>query len=120
MDLLVVEDDDYVGRAMLRMARLAGLEAKHVNTLEEAQEALASDSSIAAVLTDLHLERQSGLALVEALRAKGDMRPVIVMSGLASERTPEAWRALGVAVYLHKPFDTEDLSRAFRRAVHGA
>lgn len=117
MDLLVVEDDDVVGRGTLRLARMAGLQAERVATVEAALARLASTGPETVVLVDVHLARRHGLDLVTALRQRGDRRPVILMSGWPSEQSAAELQRLGVVAFLNKPFDARALSKAHDAAV---
>lgn len=117
MDLLVVEDNDAVGRGIKRLARVVSLHAEWVATIEEALAALASARVNTVVLVDLHLELKSGFDFVTELRRRGDERPVILMSGLPSEWGVDELTRLGIAGYLVKPFSADQLVDAFRAAV---
>lgn len=119
MDLLIVEDDDIVGRVITRLAGLAGLSAHHVTTGKDALDMLASGEPVAVVLVDLHLGAQRGLSLVTDMRRRGDRRPVILMSGLPpSQQDAEELERCGVSGFLVKPIEEDQLAHAYHVAVN--
>ena len=68
------------------------------------------------VITDLFLPEAAGLTLVNELKARHELYPVIVMAKDAPEsRIVQALRA-GAADYLHKPIAEEELAHALQRA----
>jgi CheY-like chemotaxis protein len=71
------------------------------------------------VVTDLHLPKMGGLALVRALRAEPATRdvPVIALSGDWSHGDREAMMGLGVSAILDKPFMVDALSEAIEAAL---
>ena len=73
---------------------------------------LAEQPSVHAVVTDLHMPNQDGLAFVGMLRKILPEIPIIVSSGRLEEETENQFRALGVTSFLDKPCDERRLAEA--------
>jgi len=106
--LLVVEDDSSFAGIVRDMAREMGFQCLVSGTAEEALQ-LARSFRPHAVVLDIGLPDQSGLALLDRLKRDVETRhiPVHVVSG--SDHTQTAL-SLGAIGYLVKPVKREDLS----------
>ena len=107
MRVLVVEDDDKLGRQVAEGLRGAGFE---VEWLKRGDEAIAADfASFGLVILDLMLPGAHGFDVLKALRTEHHQVPVIVLS--ARQDTTDKVRAfeLGADDYLTKPFWPEEL-----------
>jgi two-component system response regulator GlrR len=116
--VLIVEDDKTTGD-MLAMAinDERGYKALTVGTADEALSALAViDPDLLVV--DIQLPGMSGLELYDRVRADARFRslPVIFETGTGREHAEEL-RERGIATYVKKPFDLEDLVRFVKRIV---
>jgi len=109
--ILVIDDDEMIREAMLRLLRSLGYSPLAVATTEESLPLLASQS-IAAVLVDHLLVGQDGFAEAGKLRqqaAKFDAaaRPLIIgMTGSVSSEEVQGYDLDG---YLFKPFSADQL-----------
>jgi DNA-binding response OmpR family regulator len=105
--VLLVEDDDKLGRQVADGLRAAGFETEW---LKRGDTALAAGfESYALVILDLMLPGAHGLDVLKALRAEHHHVPVLVLS--ARQDTADKVRALelGADDYLTKPFWPEEL-----------
>jgi DNA-binding NtrC family response regulator len=106
--VLVVDDDPSL-RLLCRVnLELEGYRVVEAAGLDAAQAALEGDR-IDAVLLDVHLGPQDGLALLPAIAERG--RPVALLTGSPGGQLPEGATVIG------KPFSIEDLSTTVRRLV---
>lgn len=100
----LVDDDLSVRRALPRLLRSAGYEAR---AFASAQELL--DSGFAGLAScfvlDIHLERESGFDLLDRLRATGAKAPAIFITAFDSADHRERARRAGATAFLRKPFD---------------
>lgn len=131
MHLLLVEDDPLIAHGALAGLRLHGFTVHHAGSARAAQAALAA-ASFDAVVLDLGLPDEDGLALLARWRAGGQHLPVLVLT--ARDAVTDRVRGLrgGADDYLLKPFDLEELvarlhallrrsaGRGSDRVVHGA
>ena len=114
--VLIVEDDPRVGE-MLETAinDERGYEAMRVDDADSALQALARVAPDLLVL-DIRLPGMSGLELYDRIRADVRLRdvPVVFETGTARENADEL-RRRGIATYVKKPFDLDELVRFVKR-----
>jgi len=121
MRLLIVEDDPMVGDALQKSLKQSGFTADWVQDGSAANIALRHET-YALLLLDLGLPGQSGLAILEALRQRGDTLPIFIIT--ARDRVADRIHALNMGAddYLIKPFDFGELEariHALLRRQHG-
>lgn len=106
MNVLVVEDDERVADSLQRGLAEEGHEVAVVGTVSAA---LTSSSGRDMLIVDRGLPDGDGLDLVRALRARGDVRPILVLT--ARDRVGERVDGLlsGADDYLTKPFAFAEL-----------
>jgi DNA-binding NtrC family response regulator len=115
--ILVVEDDNEIGRTIGRFLEREGHEAVHARDGQLAIEQLESGASFDLILTDLEMPRAGG---EEVLRA-GLRRsiPVVVLTGKSTVDIAVRLMKQGAANFLSKPFTPtvlrEILSETFGR-----
>ena len=76
MRVLLVEDDEMIGRSLKQALEGAGWSADWVRDGELAQSALG-DGGYTCVLLDLGLPRQDGTEVLRRARERGDATPVL-------------------------------------------
>lgn len=106
--LLVIDDDPLI----LQCMRLCLPEPDyHVLTAESAGQALSAfrNKQPDAVLLDVQLPDQSGLALIHELRELDARVPVILMTGHGTSETAIAAMSGGAFEYVTKPFDPDEI-----------
>lgn len=109
MRVLLVDDDFRMRQVLARLLVSAGFDV--VDEVSDGEEALAHLLGIKAdlIVTDCRMPRMDGVAMVTALRGRGDTTPVIMLSG---EHDPglivRAVKA-GVSNYVPKPIHPQTL-----------
>ncbi len=111
---LLVEDDGLVRRALGRMLEAAGFEVTSVANGLEALGVLQEGSTFVVVITDLSMPRLGGRQLIETIRERFPMLPVVAISGNPESDLNGAVPALAI---LHKPVEQAVLVQAIRRAT---
>ncbi|HKR75942.1 MAG TPA: nitrogen regulation protein NR(I) [Rhodanobacter sp.] len=111
----IVDDDRGVRFVLAAALRDAGLAVREFDTVGAVREALRK-SRPALLLTDVRMPGESGLALLEELKAQGT-GPVIVMSAYTDVATTAAAYRAGAADYLAKPFDLDQAVATVRRVL---
>jgi DNA-binding response OmpR family regulator len=104
--VLLVEDDERVGRQVLAQLRTAGFLASWAR---DGREALRADpQQFGLVILDLMLPGLHGLDVLKSIRSRSEV-PVLVLS--ARNETEDKVRALGIGAddFLTKPFWPEEL-----------
>ena len=74
--------------------------------------AAASDPDIGLLLVDHLMPQATGLEVLRQLRASGNRRPAILMSGHFAKETARICKELGDVDMLEKPFSLADLKAA--------
>jgi DNA-binding NtrC family response regulator len=112
--ILVVDDDGDIRAVNSYYLRAAGFEPVEAATCREALQRLGRDG-IDLVITDWHMQGESGLALIKEMRLQGFSHlPVIVLSAtMESVTAPQH----GVAEILFKPIDIQVLTQSVRQAL---
>jgi DNA-binding response OmpR family regulator len=131
MRLLLVEDDRMIGESLRAALKLEGHAVDWVRDALAAQATLASERHD-LVLLDLGLAPPpagagpnvpaDGLALLRALRARGDTTPVIVLTARDGPGDRVTGLDAGADDYLVKPFELDELNarmRAVQRRLGG-
>ena len=121
MRLLLAEDDPLIGDGLRAGLRQRGFQVDWVRDGVAAERELLAEP-YAAVVLDLGLPMQDGLAVLAAVRARGLATPVLVLT--ARDTVPERVQGLdlGADDYVVKPIDLDELAarlRALVRRSHG-
>lgn len=112
----IVDDDDALRAALVRLVRSAGLDARGHCNAAGLRDALDTDRPRCIIL-DMRLEDEDGLSIQDALSKDGNASPVIFLTGYGTIlMTVQAMRA-GAAEFLTKPVDDEVLLAAIHRAL---
>jgi two-component system response regulator QseB len=130
MRVLLAEDDAMIGAAVQRGLAQDGFVVDWVRDGAAADAALR-DGVHDVLLLDLGLPRREGLAVLGAMRRRGDARPVLIVTARDAVSDRVAGLDAGADDYLVKPFDLDELAariralgrrsagRAAPRLVHG-
>lgn len=115
-EIYIVDDDAAIRRSMALMLDAAGIRNR---AFSSGDEFLAETDSLppGTVLLDIRMPGTDGLEVLETLRRRDIIWPVIVMTGHGD--VPMAVRAirLGAIDFLEKPFREEDLEAALGAAA---
>lgn len=107
--LVVVEDDEYVRRALTRLLCSGGY---GVRAFDSAEAWLAGICPADGAIIDINLPGMSGLELDERLRREGRAIPTVFIT--AQDEPIPAPRG---QVILHKPFDSQCLLDAIEHVL---
>jgi YesN/AraC family two-component response regulator len=103
--ILFVEDEQYL--ITIISDTLTKLQANFVtaNNGKEALEAMANNSDIDLVVTDINMPIMNGLELIAEVRKTNTTLPFVIMSAHTEPEYIRSAEDLGVTNYLLKPFD---------------
>jgi len=107
LSIQIIEDDESIRDSTRLLLETLGF---RVQVFSSAIEYLDSASMGVAdcLLVDIHMPQMTGVELLELLRSRGIMTPVIIMTGNGSHLKPRVLRASSCAVLL-KPFEEGEL-----------
>jgi two-component system response regulator FixJ len=114
--VFIVDDDPIVRGVLARTAASVSLAAKAFPDGAAALAGIDGEQPGCLVL-DLHLPDIDGFALIDALRARGVLLPVIVVTGYASVRTAVQALRAGVFDFFEKPIGSQALLERVQAAV---
>ena len=109
MRILLIEDDAVLGAAVRDQIAGDGQSVDWVQRLDAGRDAMAG-ASYDLVLLDLMLPDGRGIAFLKALRTRGDVTPVIILTALDQVSDRIEGLNAGADDYLVKPFDLAELS----------
>tara|TARA_R100000322_G_scaffold21648_4_gene14358 strand:- start:89572 stop:90270 length:699 start_codon:yes stop_codon:yes gene_type:complete len=107
--ILLIEDDKVLGMAVRDQIAADGHSLDWVERLDEARAAL-NGAGFDLVLLDLMLPDGLGVPFLKALRQRGDVTPVIILTALDQLSDRLEGLNAGADDYMVKPFDLEELS----------
>lgn len=109
MQLLIIEDDSVMGKALNQGLTEAGHQCRWI---KDGKEALAQlqGANYDVVLLDIMLPGATGIELLKQIRASGNKTPVILVTALGSVEERVAGLNAGADDYLVKPFALAELS----------
>jgi two-component system OmpR family response regulator len=108
MEILVIEDDPIIGRALQRGFVEAHHECNWVKEGTRGKE-LAQSQKFDAIILDLMLPGESGLNVLKDLREAGVRTPIIILTALGSVDERVAGLKAGADDYVVKPFALMEL-----------
>jgi len=114
--ILVVDDEEPQRRVLAGFLRKTGYEVEAVGSAEEAL-ALVAARTVDLVLTDIRMPGQSGVELLEAVRAVNPEIPVVLMTAYGTVASAVSAMKRGAADYLAKPVDLDELEVLVARTL---
>ncbi|MCB1197899.1 MAG: response regulator transcription factor [Deltaproteobacteria bacterium] len=113
MRVLIIEDDPIILEQISQRLRKEGYAAETAETAEEGMFQL-EEYAIDAAIVDLGLPDQSGLEVIQSIRAQGQQTPILILT--ARNRWQEKVEGLeaGADDYMVKPFEMEELLARLR------
>jgi len=111
--IVLVEDNAALAQGITYRLQDAGHSVDRLDDGRAAEDFLRSDKADLVIL-DINLPGQSGLDVLRSMRARGDTRPVLLLTARAD--TDERVRGLdaGADDYLVKPFEMQELEARIR------
>jgi DNA-binding response OmpR family regulator len=116
VQILVVEDEPKVARALREGLEAEGYDVTHAGTAEEAF-FLASSRAFDLLVLDRLLPGRDGLEILQTLRQRGFLVPVLVLTALDGVADRVAGLDAGADDYLAKPFAFAELLARLRALV---
>jgi two-component system OmpR family response regulator/two-component system response regulator QseB len=116
MRLLLVEDDRMIGESLRNALRQSGYAVDWVRDGRAAEGTLQTER-FDLVLLDLGLPGRDGMDVLQALRARGDRTPVIVLTARDALSSRVQGLDAGADDYVVKPFELDELLARMRAVV---
>ncbi|QPH53325.1 response regulator transcription factor [Pontivivens ytuae] len=113
MRIVIVEDNVSVAKGIAYRLRDEGHAVDLIHDGAEADAFLRDDGGDLVIL-DIKLPGMSGLDVLRAMRKRGDMRPVLMLTAQSELEEKVAGLDAGADDYLPKPFELAELSARVR------
>lgn len=117
--ILVIDDDESIARTVAAFLEANGYPVTVATSGEDALAEVRS-GGYPVVISDIYIDRVTGLDVLEAARAANASAAVIVMTARGSVRTTVEAEAGGAFDYLAKPFEMRRLLESVERAAAAA
>ncbi|HEY6002353.1 MAG TPA: sigma-54 dependent transcriptional regulator [Anaeromyxobacter sp.] len=112
--LLLVDDEAAMLFALKELAEARGYEAVLARSAREALERL---EGVDAVVTDFAMPEMDGVQLLNAIRERDALLPVVLITAHGSERLAVRAMKTGAYEYVTKPFDVDEMALVLERAL---
>jgi two-component system, chemotaxis family, chemotaxis protein CheY len=123
--ILVVDDaEDCLSTLDLALAFLPSVVVRAARSAEDAvtilERASRDHTQVAAVVTDIHLPRMSGLDLIAHIRSQPRWQglPIVALSADTDPETPRRALRMGADAYFPKPFSPGAVRRKLEELIH--
>jgi signal transduction histidine kinase/CheY-like chemotaxis protein len=116
--ILVVDDEQHMCDICTRTLRRGGYEVFATNDPKAAVRELRGSRRFDLLLTDIKMPTMSGLDLARIAHEHDPAIAIIIMTGFASMENLQQSVQRGVADFLSKPFELEQLRLAVDQALH--
>ena len=116
-NVLLVDDDAPVRRAMRRFLTNAGFNVKEAENGKDAIEQLAQNGHVDLIVTDMVMDVQGGEEMIAQLRRSHPGLRIVAMSGAFQDDNGETASKLGITATLKKPFTWQILLETVRRVL---
>ena len=116
LQVLVIDDDEVVGRSFDRVLSDKGYEVRTVLSGEEAMETM-NESDFDVVFTDIKMPGMDGLEVTQRIKERCPWTPVVVITGYGSEENESRAAVLGASGFVRKPLTPEIIESITLKAM---
>jgi CheY-like chemotaxis protein len=117
--VLVIDDDEVVGRSFERVLTEKGYEVDMALTGEEGLKDMDT-TDYDVVFTDIRMPGMDGIEVAERIKAKCPWTPVVVITGYGTEENEARASVLGVNGFVRKPLTPEMIESITLKALEEA
>lgn len=115
--ILLVDDEESVLRTVGMLFRSEGHEVVPIREGQKAIDMIKSDEQFDLLLADIRMEPVDGMQVIKMAHELRPAMPIVVISAYCSEKTVRQAISLGCSAYVKKPFKTEEVLEAARKAL---
>ncbi len=113
----IIDDDDSLLSAIVRLVRSAGYDARGFTSAEAFLGCGAAAANFACIITDIQLPGMSGIELKHHLAARQISTPVIMITARNEAGLEDKALASGAICFFRKPFETGALIGCLETAL---
>lgn len=115
--ILLVDDEESVLRTVGMLFRSEGHEVVPIREGQKAIDMIKSEEKFDLLLADIRMEPVDGMQVIKMAHELRPAMPIVVISAYCSEKTVRQAISLGCSAYVKKPFRTEEVLEAARKAL---
>jgi len=115
--ILLVDDEESVLRTVGMLFRSEGHEVVPIREGQKAIDMIKSEEQFDLLLADIRMEPVDGMQVIKMAHELRPDMPIVVISAYCSEKTVRQAISLGCCAYVKKPFKTEEVLEAARKAL---
>lgn len=117
--IAIVDDDEAVRQSTSQTVQRSGF---HARMFASGDDFIGSETGepVSCILLDLHMPGKTGLAVLAALRERGDSPPVIVITAHGDLAAAIDAMKLGACDFIEKPYKTDNLLAAIKAALESS
>jgi CheY-like chemotaxis protein len=115
--ILLVDDEESVLRTVGMLFRSEGHEVVPIREGQKAIDMIKSTEQFDLLLADIRMEPVDGMQVIKMAHELRPAMPIVVISAYCSEKTVRQAISLGCSAYVKKPFKTEEVLEAARKAL---
>lgn len=112
-NIMIVDDSATIRSMVKRIVRMIGLDVGEIYEAANGIQALAQlgDHEVAVILVDINMPTMNGIQLLTRIKRSERLRdiPIVIASTEGSQKRIDQLQEQGVAGYLRKPFQPEQL-----------
>jgi len=116
LQVLVIDDDEVVGRSFDRVLSDKGYEVSTVLSGEEAMETM-NESDFDVVFTDIKMPGMDGLEVTQRIKERCPWTPVVVITGYGTDENESRAAVLGASGFVRKPLTPEIIESVTLKAM---
>ena len=121
LDILIVDGSPLIRRCIRKAADVAGLNSERIYEAANGQLALEliAQQAVDIVFLDLNMPVMDGETFLRSIRSTQEHAklPVVIVSTESNQECLDRLKELGIADYLHKPFEPEKLRQLVVRIM---
>ena len=117
--IAIVDDDEAVRQSTSEFLQRSGF---HVGVFASGDDFIESGTGepVSCILLDLHMPGKNGLAVLAALRERGDSPPVIVITAHGDLAAAIDAMKLGACDFIEKPYKADNLLAAIKAVLESS
>jgi len=116
LQVLVIDDDEVVGRSFDRVLSDKGYDVRTVLSGEEALNTM-NESEFDVVFTDIKMPGMDGLEVTQRIKERCPWTPVVVITGYGTEENESRAAVLGASGFVRKPLTPEIIESVTLKAM---
>jgi two-component system, NtrC family, response regulator AtoC len=116
--IYIVDDEPKIGNLFVTVLKRDGFDARSFVSPTALFEALDAEDVPNVILADLMMPDYNGIELIEELKRRKVVVPVIIMTAHSSVKTAVEAMRLGAYHYLQKPVNLEEMRTLINKALH--